>query len=63
MVCSLDGVEWLQKSSASPVSTVDDAVQLGNHVAELLLTAGCGRILDECRNTNNNNNNNNQATI
>lgn len=44
VVCSVDGVEYVrQKASASP----DQPVQLGEHMARLLIEAGARNILDE----------------
>lgn len=48
VVCSVDGTEYVrQKSGAAP----DQAVQLGEHMARLLLAAGAQSILNEVKGT------------
>jgi hydroxymethylbilane synthase len=49
VVCSLDGSEWIQQQHSQHVTRAADAESLGDHVAELLLAAGCKRVLDACK--------------
>jgi hydroxymethylbilane synthase len=43
-VCSVDGVQYVKQRAAAPA---DQAAQLGEHMAQLLIEAGAQSILEE----------------